>query len=117
MKHAICAGDQNFVYAIDGVGSIVWGYPLSSSNTSQGDFWFPWVETTEQEEDLQLGGQEFVLNSVLAGDCPMRCGCRSGLWPRPLRAPCAATVTAAVAVLIAYPRRSRSQATGCRIAP
>ena len=31
VRHAICAGDLSFVYSIDGVGTVAWGYPASQS--------------------------------------------------------------------------------------
>lgn len=78
VKGAICGGDRDFVYAIDGMGVVVWGYPpsiASSLATLQDSGYSPWPEYRGEngsQEDIDLNEQ--TVNSILEGwartECP-----------------------------------------------
>ena len=56
---ALCSGNREFVYAIDGMGTPVWGYPGHGSPTEAVEkAWPSWKEP-------QLDFTEFVINAVI----------------------------------------------------
>jgi len=65
VKAAICAGDQDFVYTLDGVGSISWGFPESANRDPPSDW--PYAEWQTKEYDDNLPFQSHVLEAVLNG--------------------------------------------------
>ena len=69
VQAAICAGDQYFLYALDGLGSISWGYAPSYDPT-QDDISDNWLHV----DDEITGFYEEVITQILAGngrvDCP-----------------------------------------------
>ena len=68
VKAAICAGDRDFVYGVDGMGTIVWGYPPRVNPGTIGFAEWP----TDDTEELSNNG--LVVDSILLGNgrgsCP-----------------------------------------------
>ena len=95
VRDAICAGEQTFLYTLDSMGTVAWGYPLSALQTSDGtpardfptdpqyDFAHPWKVAYGE----QLSYAEFVVDGVLRGtgrgDCPAL-GCYDPSYPIPV---------------------------------
>ena len=73
VKAAICAGDRDFVYGVDGMGTIVWGYPPRVAGTIQESIDTGFTEwPTDDTEDLSYNG--LAVDSILRGNgrgsCP-----------------------------------------------
>ena len=90
IRAAICGGDTEFVYALDGIGTIGWGYPRSAVDNSRlnisnfvedGSWWL--------EPDEILTSQEHTINGILQGhgnprrNCPVH-ECYVGVPPTPI---------------------------------
>ena len=94
VSDAICAGDQEFVYAIDGIGTVVWGYPSNVNASAPAAFkLFPTLEGEEQTLDYNQQTIDSLLNGHGRGACPAElCYNRNFPIPVPLpqsqRAPC-----------------------------
>ena len=77
VKDAICAGDQAFVYGIDGMGTVVWGYPHGIDSTQQDAGYTTWPEfhgdkgqNDIQTLDFNQGVIELILLGYGRGSCP-----------------------------------------------
>ena len=68
---ALCAGDREFVYALDGVGSVAWGYPPDRENPPISR---PWLFDDRDVKSANRPFVEEVLNIVLVGDGQIPCG-------------------------------------------
>ena len=90
VRYAICGGDTEFIFALDGVGSIAWGYPASALdgirlNMSE----FVPNGNWRIDPDEPLPFQELILNSILVGagnprvECPAE-ACYVGIPPSPI---------------------------------
>ena len=64
VRNALCAGDREFVFALDGVGSVAWGYPTEVGY--QEDIWWPWHVPWNEGHSV-LSFPEHVLDLVLDG--------------------------------------------------
>ena len=95
VKAAICYGEKEFVYAIDGVGTVAWSPGTCSGQVCDGtnaDSAGNWIN--DPTEDLKF--KEFIINAALSGygfgSCPVdQCYDPAGAIPIPLssgRAPC-----------------------------
>ena len=104
-RNAICAGDRDFVYTIDGAGSVAWAYPPDWEQSELGsqlpeDYDYRWIEVDELPPNYATAGipsltfQEKIIDLVLAEygrpsiDCPVSvCYDQSEQIPVPLRPP------------------------------
>jgi len=84
---AICAGDRDFIYSLDGIGSVSWGYPISAGDTSEAlsSDERKWQASDPSGENLNFA--TYVLDSVLRGEGRGTCVCfdenSQYLVPRP----------------------------------
>ena len=67
LKGAICGGDLDFIYTVDGAGSPAWGYPQHSLiNVTLDPRETPW--NRDRSESKALTFQDFVVDNVLSGE-------------------------------------------------
>ena len=69
-RNAICAGDLDFVYAIDGSGSVAWAYPRSTDHDAP-DPEYEWIENSQLPSNYPpqyLNFPSYVLDLVLASN-------------------------------------------------
>ena len=67
VKAAICSGDRDFVFAIDGMGTVVWGYPPGVAGTPE-DPSFIDVPSWPVRSDEALSVNEQLVDSILQGN-------------------------------------------------
>ena len=82
---AVCAGDREFVYTLDGVGAMFWGYGDNDLQYRQ----YQWLDPDypdyrpwkTEAADVERTYAEFLLDRVLSGhgrsvnSCPLQTGC------------------------------------------
>ena len=118
-RNAICAGDRDFVYTIDGAGSVAWSYPPDWEESVPSEY--PWIEVDalpsnygeEVAKRPVLTFQEQIIDLVLAEygrpsiECePALCYDQSEQIPVPLRPP------AGVQAKCCLPRQTRVPSVG-----
>ena len=75
IKDAVCAGDRDFVFAIDGMGTVTWGYPPTVTNLgdlSASPGFVPWPN---KAGEVFANHNEVIIDSIIIGtgrqDCPL----------------------------------------------
>ena len=71
VKDAICAGDRDFVYAVDGMGVVTWSYPPAvegSIEESSNSGFTPWPFVSNS-----LTGSERVVDKILDNQGRIEC--------------------------------------------
>ena len=72
VQGAICGGDSDFVYAVDGMGTVVWGYPPGVAGTPE-DPSFIDVPSWPVRSDEALSVNEQLVDSILQGNGSSPC--------------------------------------------
>lgn len=75
VRSAICGGDLNFVFAVDGLGSVAWSFPHAVSEERQADLkneeYYELYKEGLQDwldgDPDQLNMNEFVLDTIIQG--------------------------------------------------
>ena len=62
-KDALCAGEQAFVYSVDGLGSLGWAYTEGGSRQKPEREWM-----SEENAASSLSADEYIVDIVLSGD-------------------------------------------------
>ena len=72
VKDAVCAGDRDFVFGIDGMGVVTWGFPPSVEGTVEEstDYGYRAWPILERE---QLRGSSRTIDAILAGNGRVSC--------------------------------------------
>ena len=87
VSDAICSGDQEFVFAIDGMGTVVWGFPYTVNASEPPDFkLFPELEGEAQTLDYNQQTIDALLNGHGRGACPAEL-CYNSNFPIPVPLP------------------------------
>jgi hypothetical protein len=73
VKSAICGGDRDFVYALDGMGTVVWGYPPGVQGTLQESIdngFTPWNLIPDEELNINQQAVNSIVGGHGRGVCP-----------------------------------------------
>lgn len=73
VQGAICGGDRDFVYAVDGMGTVVWGYPPGVLGTVQ-EFnekgYAPWKQIAGEHLNINQEAVNSIVEGNGRGTCP-----------------------------------------------
>ena len=72
VHRAICSGDRDFIFSIDVLGSLTWGYPDSIDHDHNGPAFIPYIPDPDGYQTLTF--QQRIVESILVGhgrgSCP-----------------------------------------------